>query len=202
MTGQAAGTFQGRLDGEANGESSGNTADELLRGLSGRMRARTGDARVSSALVEWIGLDIAEALGATDETGTPVSCLLLDLPVTKGVAEMNVAVANTPDSLIYATGEIDLAGERLDLRIVSSPKDWSPLDLDAPITVTGSFSDPEIGMAAGQIAEDALASLVLGAVNPLAAILPMMDFGTDAARSGCQAAREAARNLAEGARGG
>ncbi len=202
LTGDAAGTFEGRLDGEAKGESSGNTADELLRGLSGRMRARTGDARVSSALVEWIGLDIAEGLGATDETGTPVSCLLVDLPVTKGVAEMNVAVANTPDSLIYATGEIDLAGERLDLRIVSSPKDWSPLDLDAPITVTGSFSDPEIGMAAGQIAEDALASLVLGAVNPLAAILPMMDFGTDAARSGCQAAREAARNLAEGARGG
>jgi hypothetical protein len=49
--------------------------------------------------------------------------------------------------------------------------------LRGPIVVDGSFSAPQVHPAVGPIAARVASSLALGAVNPLAALLPLIDTG-------------------------
>jgi hypothetical protein len=49
--------------------------------------------------------------------------------------------------------------------------------LRGPIVIDGSFGAPQVHPAVGPIAARVASSLALGALNPLAALLPLIDTG-------------------------
>lgn len=185
---------RGRLFGHAQWQSRGGSVQALVAALDGSARLRLAEGRVRPGLIEKAGMDIAGMLAPQADTRMlDVSCGLVEAGVAQGVLRPKVAVLNTPKALVYADGSIDLASGRLDLRAVVVPKEWSPLDLSAPIEITGPLDAPSVEPAAGPLAMEALASLVAGALNPLAALLPLMEpEGTDAG-PGCSEALRAVR---------
>jgi AsmA family protein len=70
-----------------------------------------------------------------------------------------------------------LANETLDLRLLVSPKDFSPLALRTPIHVRGSLAQPKLSVNAGEVASRVGLAALLGFVNPLAALMPLIDPG-------------------------
>lgn len=51
---------------------------------------------------------------------------------------------STTDSVIVFAGNLDLATEQVDVQVESRAKDFSAIDLSAPVLVSGSILDPEL----------------------------------------------------------
>ena len=150
------------------------------------------------------GIDIAEALGLVvrgDEM-LPVSCAAADIAAKDGVLTPRAVLIDTPDSLVSVSGHVSLADETMDLRAVVSPKDFSPVTLRTPVHVSGSFADPQVELEKGPLARKLGASVLLGLINPLAAIIPLIDPGEDVAKgNGCASLAERARHALPAAGG-
>ncbi len=80
-----------------------------------------------------------------------------------------------------------------------APKDFSPLALRTPLRVRGSLAKPEVSIEKGALGRKLASSLLLGLINPLAALIPLVDTGNadgaERSATGCQALmrRSAAR---------
>ena len=106
-------------------------------------------------------------------------------------------VLDTDDSTIWVDGTLSLATEELDLRVVTSPKDFSPLALRTPLHVRGTFANPNISLDKGPLGTRLGAAALLSLLNPLAALIPLIDFGSSAdAKRGDDACRALSQRIA------
>ena len=106
-------------------------------------------------------------------------------------------VLDTRDSTVWSEGSLSLANEALDLRLLVSPKDFSPLALRSPVRVRGSFADPTISIEKAPLAGRVGAAVLLALLNPLAAVIPFVDTGdNDDAQRGAHACQAFATRLA------
>jgi hypothetical protein len=80
---------------------------------------------------------------------------------------------------------------------VTSPKDFSPLALRTPVRIHGSFAKPSFSLEKGPLAARLGAAALLSLLNPLAAILPLIDTGnSDEAKRGTDACRALSQRIA------
>jgi uncharacterized protein involved in outer membrane biogenesis len=129
--------------------------------------------------MELVGLDVAEALRilATKDPEIRLRCAVTDLTVKGGVGTPQVFVIDTTDTVVSVTGTIDFRTETLDLVTRAEPKDPSPFVLRTPINVKGGFRKPTVRPQVGPLALRVGAGLLLGAVNPILAIIPFIETG-------------------------
>ncbi len=182
----------GRLNGRANLKGEGQSTAAILATLKGTARTELQGGAVSHLVVEAGGLDVAQALGVLfkGDDALPVQCAVADLVAQDGIFRPRVMVLDTTDSSVWIDGSLSLASETLDLRAVVMPKDFSPLTLRTPLRVQGSFANPEVSIEKGPLGLKLASAFLLGLINPLAALIPLIDPGdADAARqgaAGCQ----------------
>jgi hypothetical protein len=178
----------GSLNGRARVAGQGKSTAAILGGLRGEVRMHLVDGTISHLAVEAAGLDIAQGLGVflKGDDALPVQCGVFDLVAEQGLLRPRVAVLDTRDSTLWIDGTLSLATELLDLRVVVTPKDFSPLALRAPLQLRGSFSSPRVSIDKGKLGTRLGAAAVLALVNPLAAVIPLIDIGNaaDAQRGG------------------
>lgn len=189
----------GRLKGRVNLKGQGRSTAEILASLDGRVRTELHDGAISHLMVEAAGLDLAQALGVLikGRNNLSVQCAVADLMAERGVFRPQVMVLDTSDSVVFIDGSLSLAAETLNLRAVVSPKGFSPLTLRAPLRVHGSFADPELSLQKRSLGLKLGGAFLLALVNPLAALIPLIDIGDapDARRgaAACQALIERAK---------
>ncbi len=177
----------GRLGGTAQLRGTGRSTAEILASLQGQLRTELRDGSVSHLAVEAAGLDVAEALGVLikGDDALRVQCALADLVAKDGQFKPRTLVLDTTDSVLWVDGALSLATETMDLRVVVTPKDFSPLALRTPLFVRGSFAQPEVTLDKGPLARKVGLGLLLALINPLAALIPFVDPpGTEAATTG------------------
>ena len=185
--------ISGRLAGMASLQGHGRSTAEILASLKGRTHTELSAGAISHLAVEAAGLDIAQALGVAikGDDALPVQCGVADLLAEGGVFRPRIMVVDTTDSTLWIDGTLSLATETLDLRAVVAPKDFSPLTLRTPLRVTGSLAHPQVSVDKAPLARKVASSLLLGLINPLAALIPLIDPGDpEAAKrsaAGCQA---------------
>lgn len=194
----------GSLNGRARLAGQGKSTATILGTLRGDVRMNLTDGTVSHLAVEAAGLDIAQGLGVLikGDNSLPIQCSVVDLVAEHGQLRPRVLVLDTPDSTLWIDGSLSLATEELDLRVVVSPKDFSPLALRAPLHLRGSFSNPSVSVDKEKLGLRLGAAALLGLINPLAALIPLMDtgFGPEAQRGAdaCRALTRRARPLPKG----
>jgi uncharacterized protein involved in outer membrane biogenesis len=132
-------------------------------------------------LIEAAGIDIAESLGVMLRGDRPlaVSCAAADLRINNGRATPALMLVDTSDSTLQVDGSLSLASEQLDLVMRTRPKDFSIATLRSPVHVQGTFADPEVRLNRSGVLRRVLPAALLAAVNPLAALLPLIDPGED-----------------------
>jgi AsmA family protein len=182
----------GRLSGKATLQGQGRSTADILASLKGNVRTNLRGGSVSHLVVEAAGLDLAQGLGllVKGDDALPVQCAMADLAVDTGVFRPRVMVVDTRDSTLWMDGSVSLAAEAMDLRVVVVPKDFSPLTLRTPLRVRGSLAKPDVSIEKGAVGMKLGASLLLALINPLAALIPLIDPGErNGARDGvdCQA---------------
>jgi uncharacterized protein involved in outer membrane biogenesis len=182
----------GQLQGHATLQGSGRSTAEILANLQGDMGATVAHGTLSHLLVELGGLDLAESLGVyvKGDNALVLNCALADLSVAGGTLRPRLLVLDTSDSTVWLDGTLSLATERLDLRVVVAPKDVSVMTLRSPLHIGGSFARPVVSVEKGPLGLKLGSAILLGLINPLAAILPLVDAGNPQGAqthaSGCQ----------------
>lgn len=171
--------FTGKLHGRTHLVGHGRSMAELLGSLDGRTTIFVRDGSISHLALEALGLDIAQGLGLLlrGDDRQPVRCAVIDLDAKNGHMTPRVALLATPVTVVVIDGSLDFAQEQLDLRLIAKPQNVSPLTLRAPLRVRGTFASPKLSADATPIAARAAGGLALALLNPLAAILPFVDFG-------------------------
>ena len=186
----------GDMVGRASLKGQGRSTAQILGSIDGNIVTSLRHGRVSHLAIEAAGLDIAQVLGVfvKGDDLLPVSCAFADMQAEQGVLRPRALVIETTDSTVWADGSVSLKGEALDLRAVVTPKDFSPLALRTPLLVKGTFKSPSISVEKAPLARKVAGAVLLGLINPLAAIVPFVDIGgKDDAADSCAQLLERAR---------
>jgi uncharacterized protein involved in outer membrane biogenesis len=176
---QASRSALGTLNGRAKLSAQGNSFAQLLGTANGEAQLAMGRGRMSNLLVELLDLDAFEAVSflLRGDRDVMVRCAVLDGAFERGRMTPRTAVFDTDDTFIHATGSVDFAQERLALRVTPLPKDVSPLSARVPIDIDGSFASPQVLPDRTRLAARGGSALLLGLINPLAALIPLIETG-------------------------
>jgi hypothetical protein len=172
----------GKVGGQAHFVATGNSIAEMLATSNGEaaLISRGGEASELSIVLTNLDLARAAQLMFKGDENAPIRCVVADFVAENGRMVAKTLVIDTEVEKILGEGSIDFAKERYDLTLNARSKRPSLLALRGPIVVDGSFSSPQVRPAVGPIAARVASSVALGALNPLAALLPLIDTGGSA----------------------
>jgi uncharacterized protein involved in outer membrane biogenesis len=178
MTQTQGGYIGGALGGAAQLRGTGKSTAALMASLDGSTRLWVRDGEISHLLLEASGIDIAQGLGVylKGDDAMPMRCAVASLQVARGKVLPDVAVIDTHDTTLLVGGQVSLADETLGLRVTAQPHDFSPAALRTPIDVDGTFAAPRVHLEAKPLERKAGLAVALAAVNPLAALLALLDW--------------------------
>lgn len=169
--------------GEVNGEfdltGTGNSVGSMLATSNGELRLVVAGGQISQLLMEKVGLHLWEilALSLTGDKLVKLRCAVADFEVKQGSMQSRALVFDTAVNTVLGSGSIDLKNEQLDLTLNPRTKNTSPVSLRSPIYVRGSFAQPRAEVDKGQVALRAAGAVALGVLNPLLALIPLVDAG-------------------------
>ncbi len=169
----------GQINGNFDLSGQGNSVDRMLATANGRVSLVVAQGKVSKLLIEKIGLHLPEILQlkiAGDKT-INLNCAVADFDVKHGVMQTNALILDTEISTVIGTGSVNLNHESLDLTLNPKTRNTSLVALSTPIYITGTFSNPIINVNKGKIAARGLGAIALGILNPLLALIPLLDAG-------------------------
>lgn len=176
----------GRLDGDLELRGQGNSIGRMLASADGQLQLAAGKGQISRLLMEQTGLHLLEILRLSmfgDQTVT-MNCAALAFRVNAGVMQAENLVLDTSINTLVGSGQIDLAQERLELTLVPRTKVPSIVALRSPIHITGSLAQPRVELDRARLAARGLGAVVLGLVNPLLMLVPLVETGPGV-QAGC-----------------
>lgn len=169
-------TWMGEIDGDAALSAVGNSPAALASTSNGEIKAFVSDGEVSRWLMEAAGLNVANVVYEKlfKNRDVKINCAVADLVATRGLLTPRVLALDTDDSVIDVNGNIDLRSETLNLGISPKTKGFRVISLRSPLYVRGTFKAPKAGVQLGPLLARGGATLGLGLLNPLAAIIPLL----------------------------
>ncbi|GAA4327949.1 hypothetical protein GCM10023144_13190 [Pigmentiphaga soli] len=187
----------GTLGADVRLKTTGNSVRTMLGRADGTIGLAVTGGDLSVLLMEVVGLDAGQALGylVGGDRKTRLRCAVSTFDVDKGLAKVQGMVLDTEDTRINGSGSIDFGSEKLAVRLEPLPKDKSILSLRSPVNIIGTFGKPGFSIDKTRLFARAGAAVALGLINPLAALIPLIETGpgTDA---NCQALLSEVRGAA------
>lgn len=192
----------GQLDGAFDLAGSGDSVGSMLAGSSGSLSLVVAGGEVSQLMMEKAGVHLWEILQLSQSGDRLIKlrCAVADFDVRKGQMQIEALVFDTAVTTIVGTGSIDLGRETLDITLNQNTKNTSPLALRSPIHVRGSLALPVVAVDKTAVAARALGAIALGMVNPLLALIPLIDPGPGKDSDCAELVRQARAVLPNGAK--
>lgn len=168
-----------QVNGRADLAGRGDSVASMLGSSSGKLGLVVTGGDISKLMMEQLSLHLWEVveLKLTSDRLVKLRCGLADFDVKDGVMQVNALVFDTEITTMVGAGDINLAAERLNLAFTPRTKNTSPFSLDSPLYVRGSFARPDVGVDKASVAFRAIGAIAMGIVNPLLALLPLIDAG-------------------------
>jgi uncharacterized protein involved in outer membrane biogenesis len=194
----------GKVGGRARFAATGNSIADMLASSNGEVALISHGGEASELAIVLTNLDLARAatLLLKGDENSPIRCVVADFVGENGKLTARTLVMDTEAEKILGEGTVNFATERYDLRLNAKSKRASWLALRGPIIVDGTFKSPQVHPAVGPIAVRVGTSVALGgAATPLAALLPLVDFG-GATDADCQGLMQDAKDNVQAQRVG
>lgn len=136
----------GKIDGRVNLTGNGRSLADVMASADGDVRVIMDGGSISYLAVELAGLDIGQALiiFIEGDNKIPIRCTAGKITFVDGKAGFSPFIMDTTDSVLYFRGGADLKAQTLDMLVEADAKDFSLLDVDAPVAVKGKIGKPEI----------------------------------------------------------
>jgi uncharacterized protein involved in outer membrane biogenesis len=171
----------GDINGLVELTGRGDSVAQMLGAANGKLGVFIDGGKVSRFLMELAALDLWGVTKTKLQGDQPVDirCAIGDFAVKNGVMHTNALVFDTEVVNIHGDGSINLKDEGMDLTLKPEPKDRSIASLNSPLYIKGTFSAPKVAPDAAKLAAKGLGALIMGAINPILAVLPLMKEGKD-----------------------
>jgi len=167
----------GVLEARARLTGSGNSAHQVASTANGPVTLVVPHGQFNAKVAEWTGINLLNALFISDKEQTNLRCAVAQFDTHNGVMQTQNFVFDTEPVRINGRGVLNLQDETLNMTIVGEPKEFRIGRLHAPITVTGNWAHPDVGIKPGGIVVQGVVAGVLGFLFPPAAVLPFVDPG-------------------------
>jgi len=157
----------------------GNSVAQMLGSSSGKIGFFMDGGEISQFMMELVALDVWGVAKVKLQGDKPVDvrCAVADFAVKDGVMNTNAFVFDTAIVKVEGGGTINLKNEEMDLKLNPRPKDSSVASLNSPLYVRGTFSHPRPSPDVGRLAAKGVGAVVMGIINPLLAVLPLVKQG-------------------------
>lgn len=172
----------GMIGAHARLQGAGNSIADLAGKADGEVSAVLSSGQVSNLLDAIADLNGGKVLGllVRGDKSIAIRCGAATFDVKNGQGRSRVFVVDTDQTRFEGRGGFDLEQERLDLVITPQPKQPGILSLRAPLHVYGSFRQPDYGLDKRVLALRGGGAVALALLNPLAALLPLVETGPGA----------------------
>jgi len=200
---EKARTSVGDISGVIELSGSGDSVAKMLGTANGKIGVFLDGGKVSKFLMNAVAIDLWGLARTRLEGDEPVEirCAIADFGVQKGVAKANALVFDTVVVNVGGDGTINLKDEAMDLTLKPDPKDKSVASLNSPLYIRGTFSQPKVSVDMKRLAAKGAGAVVMGILNPVLAILPLLNRG-EGKDSNCAALITAATSSARSAASG
>ena len=170
---------QGVLGGRVVLHGVGDSIADVAAKADGRIAAVMSEGKVSNLVDAAAGLNGGKVLRLLlgGDKQIALRCGAARFNVRAGHGQSTLFVVDTEQTRIDGGGAFDLGTERFDLTIAPKPKHPGILSLRSPVRLFGSFREPDYELDKKQLALRAGGALVLGAVAPVAALIPLIETG-------------------------
>ena len=171
----------GAISGVMELAGSGNSVGAMLGSSNGKVGFFMDGGKISAFMMQVAALDLwnAARVKLKGEGPVEIRCAVADFGVKDGVANTNAFVFDTSVVLIEGGGTTNLKTEELDFKLNPKPKDSSLASLNSPIYVRGTFSNPKPSPDVPKLAAKGVGAVLMGIINPLLAVLPLLKEGKD-----------------------
>jgi uncharacterized protein involved in outer membrane biogenesis len=169
----------GNLSGAIELAGTGNSVARLLGSSNGAVGLYMEGGRVSELIMQMAAIDLwgITRVKLRGDRQVAIRCVVGDFGVKDGIMETNALVFDTEVVNVSGQGRINLKTEELDLTLVPEPKDPSFASLRAPLYIRGTFSKPKVAPDMKQIAAKGLGAAAMAIINPLLAVIPLLNEG-------------------------
>jgi len=173
--------------------------DGSITGLAGLKRIDTR-VELSRFLMELVALDLWGVARVKLKGDEPIEirCAIADFAVKDGLMQANAFVFDTAVVNVEG-GVVNLKNEEMDLELDPKPKGSSLASLNSPLYVRGTFGDPKVSPDVGKPAAKGVGAIVIGVINPLLAVLPLLKEGRREDSNCVQLIAQAGQSAASGA---
>jgi len=169
----------GDLNGLVELAGNGDSVGKLLGSANGKIGVYMDEGKISRFLMELVALDLWDVarIKLKGDEDIEIRCAIADFGVKGGIAQANAFVFDTTVTNITGEGTINLKTEEMDLKLKPRPKDRGIGSLRTPLHIKGTFGEPDIGPDMGKLTARGGGAIALGILNPLLAILPLIEEG-------------------------
>ena len=167
----------------------GDTVAELLGASDGKIGMYLDGGKISRFMAELAAMDIWGVARVKLQGDQPIDirCAIADFGVKQGLMSTNAFVFDTQVVNVEGTGTINLKTEQMDLTLNPHPKDRSLASLNSPLYIRGTFGEPKVAPDWKRMGVRGAGAVAMGLLNPLLAVLPLMQEGKKDKDSPCAA---------------
>ena len=171
-------TSTGSLGAQIRLTGRGNSVADMLATSNGTITAGMAGGRVSELGVWLVNLHGGESIRLLfgGDRPTQIRCGAVGIDVKNGLGTVQLFVLDTDESRIDGSGGINLGTEQFDITLDPRPKRPGILSLRGPVHISGTFRNADFRVS-GQTIGRGVSAVALGVVNPLLALIPLIETG-------------------------
>lgn len=178
----------GEIGAQVRLQGVGNSIADAAGAANGSVTAAVANGRISNIIDAAAGLNGGKvlALFVGGDKDIQLNCGGLYFDVKDGIGQSQLFVIDTEQTRVDGSGSFNLKDEQFAFAVEPKPKKAGILSLRTPVYLHGSFRHPDFSLDKGRLFMRAGSAVALAFLNPLAAILPLIETGpgtnTDCAR--------------------
>ena len=178
----------GEIGAQVRLQGSGNSIADAAGDANGSVTAAVANGRISNIVDAAAGLNGGKllALFVGGDKDIQLNCGGLYFDVKDGIGQAQMFVVDTAQTRVDGSGSFSLKDEQFAFTVEPKPKKPGILSLRTPVYLHGSFRNPDFSLDKSRIFLRVGSAVALALINPLAAILPLIETGpgtnTDCAR--------------------
>jgi len=169
----------GDISGLVELKGAGNSVAQMLGSSNGKIGFFMDGGEISKFMMELVAMDVWGVAKVKLQGDKPVEvrCAVADFNVKDGVMNTNAFLFDTAVVKIEGGGTINLKTEEMNLKLNPRPKDSSVASLNSPVYVRGTFGHPKPMPDVPRLAAKGVGAVLMGIINPLLAVLPLVKEG-------------------------